>query len=173
MTRDEILVKVKEKLSEQLGVDEAEITDEASFSEDLDADSLDLVELIMELEDEFNIKIPDEQAQQITTVGQAVDYTAAAQAWRDLGGIVRATVKTIRHQVAIRIGVRNAAAADARQDLGGVRQAGVTSIADAIAVGVQLVDVGSCRAVVAGVNAPIGVRVRLAFVGDAVGVAVR
>ena len=66
-------------LVEQLGVDEGEITDEASFQDDLDADSLDLVELIMELEDQFGVKIPDEDAQKLTTVGQAVDYVVEHQ----------------------------------------------------------------------------------------------
>jgi acyl carrier protein len=78
-SREEIFERVKSVLSEQLGVDESEITEEASFQDDLDADSLDLVELIMELEDNFGMKIPDEDAQKITTVGQAVDYVAAHQ----------------------------------------------------------------------------------------------
>ncbi len=78
-SREEIFERVKAVLSEQLGVDESEITEEASFQDDLDADSLDLVELIMELEDNFGMKIPDEDAQKITTVGQAVDYVAAHQ----------------------------------------------------------------------------------------------
>ena len=76
-SREEILERVKEVLVEQLGVDESEITETASFQEDLDADSLDLVELIMELEDQFGVKISDEDAQGIQTVGQAVDYISA------------------------------------------------------------------------------------------------
>jgi acyl carrier protein len=78
-SREEIFERVKSVLGEQLGVDENEITEEASFQDDLDADSLDLVELIMELEDNFGMKIPDEDAQKITTVGQAVDYVVAHQ----------------------------------------------------------------------------------------------
>jgi len=78
-TREEVYERVKEVLSEQLGVDENEITEEASFQEDLEADSLDLVVLIMELEDQFGIKISDEDAQKIQTVGQAVDYVTSHQ----------------------------------------------------------------------------------------------
>jgi acyl carrier protein len=78
-SRDEVSERIKEVLVERLSVEEADITEEANFQEDLDADSLDLVELIMELEDQFGIKIPDEDAQKIQTVGQAVDYVTSHQ----------------------------------------------------------------------------------------------
>jgi len=68
------LLELKKIIVDKLGVDEAEVTNEASFTNDLGADSLDTVELIMEFEKEFNISIPDEQAETITTVGQAVTY---------------------------------------------------------------------------------------------------
>jgi acyl carrier protein len=73
-TMSDIASRVKKIIVDKLGVDEAEVTNEASFTNDLGADSLDTVELIMEFEKEFNISIPDEQAETITTVGQAVAY---------------------------------------------------------------------------------------------------
>jgi acyl carrier protein len=66
--------KVVEIVSEQMGVDKAEITRETSFINDLNADSLDTVELVMEFEDEFDMSIPDEEAEKIQTVGAAIDY---------------------------------------------------------------------------------------------------
>jgi acyl carrier protein len=66
--------KVIEIVSEQMGVDKAEITRETSFINDLNADSLDTVELVMEFEDEFDMSIPDEEAEKIQTVGAAIDY---------------------------------------------------------------------------------------------------
>ena len=74
MDREEIFAKVKVLIVEQLGVDEDKVTPEANFREDLEADYLDLVELIMAFEEEFGGEISDEEAQEITTVGQAVDY---------------------------------------------------------------------------------------------------
>ena len=73
----DIATKVKKIIVDKLGVDEAEVTPEASFTNDLGADSLDTVELIMEFEKEFNIAIPDEQAEKIQTVGEAVRYIEA------------------------------------------------------------------------------------------------
>ena len=66
--------RVKKIIGEQLGVEEDEVTPEASFVEDLGADSLDTVELVMALEEEFGIEIPDEDAEKILTVGKAMDY---------------------------------------------------------------------------------------------------
>lgn len=66
--------KVVEIVSEQMGVDKAEIARETSFINDLNADSLDTVELVMEFEDEFDMSIPDEEAEKIQTVGAAIDY---------------------------------------------------------------------------------------------------
>ena len=73
----EIAQKVTSIIIDKLGVEESEVTAEASFTNDLGADSLDTVELIMEFEKEFNISIPDDQAENIATVGQAVSYLEA------------------------------------------------------------------------------------------------
>ncbi|MDD5131913.1 MAG: acyl carrier protein [bacterium] len=69
--------KVKEIIIEQLGVDPEEVTNDASFINDLGADSLDTVELVMALEEEFDIEIPDEEAEKLQSVGQAIDYIKA------------------------------------------------------------------------------------------------
>jgi acyl carrier protein len=69
--------RVKQIIVEQLGVDAAEVTPNAHFVNDLGADSLDTVELVMALEEEFDTEIPDEQAEKIQTVGQAIDYISA------------------------------------------------------------------------------------------------
>jgi acyl carrier protein len=70
----EIASRVKAIIVDKLGVDEGEVNPESNFTTDLGADSLDTVELIMEFEKEFNIAIPDDQAEKISTVGQAIDY---------------------------------------------------------------------------------------------------
>ena len=70
----DIASRVKAIIVDKLGVDEGEVTNEASFTNDLGADSLDTVELIMEFEKEFNIAIPDDQAEKISTVGDAITY---------------------------------------------------------------------------------------------------
>ena len=74
MKQEEIFNKVKDLVKKQLAIDEKEITADASFIEDLGADSLDTVELIMALEEEFDIEIPDEEAEKIKTVQNVVDY---------------------------------------------------------------------------------------------------
>ncbi len=73
----EISEKVKKIIVDKLGVDESEVSEAASFTDDLGADSLDTVELIMEFEKEFDISIPDEKAENIQTVGQAIEYLTA------------------------------------------------------------------------------------------------
>lgn len=73
----EIEAKVKKIVAEQMGVAESEIARETSFVNDLNADSLDTVELVMEFEDEFEMSIPDEEAEKIQTVGMAIDYIQA------------------------------------------------------------------------------------------------
>lgn len=78
MEREEIIDKVKSVIVEQLNVDEDVVTEDASFIDDLGADSLDIVELVMALEEEFGISIPDEQAENIKTVGDAIAFIEAA-----------------------------------------------------------------------------------------------
>lgn len=75
----DIETRVKNVVVEQLGVDEAEVVNTASFVDDLGADSLDTVELVMALEEEFGTEIPDEEAEKITTVQLAIDYVVAQQ----------------------------------------------------------------------------------------------
>ncbi|MDR1741064.1 MAG: acyl carrier protein [Synergistaceae bacterium] len=75
MKREEVMNRLKEIIVDRLDVDAAQIVPEASFVEDLGADSLDIVELIMGIEEEFDIEIPDEDAEKLTTVGEAMNYT--------------------------------------------------------------------------------------------------
>ncbi|GAC1360924.1 MAG: acyl carrier protein [Herpetosiphon sp.] len=77
MANAELMGRLKKVVAEQLGVDEEKIVPTASFTDDLNADSLDLVELIMSLEEEFGIEIPDEAAEKIVTVGDAESYIEA------------------------------------------------------------------------------------------------
>jgi len=77
MERDELLAKIKTIVADKLSISEDQVTEEASFIDDLGADSLDTVELVMALEDEFDLDIPDEDAEKLTTVGKAMDYVLA------------------------------------------------------------------------------------------------
>jgi acyl carrier protein len=79
LSREEVKTKVKSVVAEKLNVGEDQVTDEAKFVEDLGADSLDQVELIMALEDEFDMKIPEEEAEQLVTVGSALNYILSKQ----------------------------------------------------------------------------------------------
>jgi acyl carrier protein len=77
MDRSQVQSKMRDLLVEELGLDASKINDEALFEEDLEVDSLGVVELLMALEDEFGVRIPDEEAETITSVGQAVDLVLA------------------------------------------------------------------------------------------------
>ncbi len=74
MEREELLKKIRTIVADKLSISEDQVTEEASFIEDLGADSLDQVELVMALEDEFGLDIPDEEAEKLATVGKAMDY---------------------------------------------------------------------------------------------------
>jgi len=78
VTEQEIEAKVIEIVAEQMGADKAKISRETNFVDDLNADSLDTVELVMEFEDEFDTSIPDEEAEKIKTVGQAIEFISGA-----------------------------------------------------------------------------------------------
>ena len=77
MTREAVLDRIREHLATELEIDPGRIEEGTRFKEDLEADSLDLVELVMELEDRYGVRIPDEEAVKIKTVGQAAEYVAA------------------------------------------------------------------------------------------------
>lgn len=77
MTQDDVIQKVQDIIAENLGVKRSEVVASASFIEDLNADSLDIVELVMAIEKDFDIEIPDDEAEKITTVQHAIDYIVA------------------------------------------------------------------------------------------------
>lgn len=74
MTHEEIFEKLKNIIVEQLGVEEERVTEEATFVDDLSADSLDIVELVMAIEEEFGLEIPDEEAEKIVSIGDVINY---------------------------------------------------------------------------------------------------
>jgi acyl carrier protein len=74
MNKDELFAKIKSIVADKLSISEDQITEEASFIDDLGADSLDTVELVMALEDEFDLDIPDDEAEKLTTVSKAIEY---------------------------------------------------------------------------------------------------
>jgi len=77
MEREELMAKIKGIIADKLSISEDQVTENASFIDDLGADSLDTVELVMALEDEFDMDIPDAEAEKLTTVGKALDYVLA------------------------------------------------------------------------------------------------
>jgi acyl carrier protein len=77
LSREDVLERIRSHLSDELGIDDAEVREDSRFKEDLEADSLDLVELVMELEDGYGIRIGENEAERIKTVGQAVDFVLA------------------------------------------------------------------------------------------------
>ena len=77
LTRQEVLERIRAHLSEELGIDASAIDETSRFKDDLEADSLDLVELVMELEDGYGIRMPEDEAERIKTVGQAIDFVLA------------------------------------------------------------------------------------------------
>ena len=108
--------RVKKIIAEQLGVNEAEIKTESSFVDDLGADSLDTVELVMALEEEFEIEIPDEDAEKITTVQQAIDYVEVAR--QGLSGRPPASTVQRRRVVVTGLGIVSPVGNTRRRGLG-------------------------------------------------------